>query len=88
MAISRRLVLLILRFYQSAVSPFFPPCCRYTPTCSAYAYEAVERYGCVRGLFLAFRRLLRCHPFHAGGYDPVPEYASKPVLEHTAGENR
>ncbi|MDR2618317.1 MAG: membrane protein insertion efficiency factor YidD [Treponema sp.] len=88
MAISRRVVLLLIQFYQSAVSPFFPPCCRYTPTCSAYAYEAVERYGCIRGLFLALRRLLRCHPFHAGGYDPVPEYVSKPVLEPTAGEGR
>ena len=61
-----------LRFYQYAISPHFPPCCRYYPTCSVYAYEAVEEYGICRGLFMALRRLLRCHPFHPGGYDPLP----------------
>ncbi|QQO10291.1 membrane protein insertion efficiency factor YidD [Breznakiella homolactica] len=66
------LVLLLIRFYQNAVSPHFPPSCRYVPTCSAYAYEAVRRYGPFRGLFLAIKRVLRCHPFHPGGYDPVP----------------
>ncbi|RLB95232.1 MAG: membrane protein insertion efficiency factor YidD [Deltaproteobacteria bacterium] len=49
-----------------------PPSCRFTPTCSQYAYEAVSRYGAVRGGLMAFKRLLRCHPFHPGGYDPVP----------------
>jgi putative membrane protein insertion efficiency factor len=78
MTVSRRIVFLLIRGYQIIVSPFFPPCCRYTPTCSAYALEAVEKYGCVQGLFLALKRLLRCHPFHAGGYDPVPEYFPKP----------
>ena len=66
------LVINLIRLYQYAVSPHFPPCCRYVPTCSAYAYEAVEKYGIRRGLFLALGRLLRCHPFHSGGYDPLP----------------
>jgi putative membrane protein insertion efficiency factor len=68
----RSLALWCIRFYQKAVSPHFPSSCRYYPTCSAYAYEAVEKYGVVRGSFLALRRVLRCHPFHPGGYDPVP----------------
>ncbi|MDR2740588.1 MAG: membrane protein insertion efficiency factor YidD [Treponema sp.] len=64
--------LLLIRFYQRAVSPHFPASCRYYPTCSAYAYGAVQKYGIVRGLFLTSKRILRCHPFHPGGYDPVP----------------
>lgn len=69
----KRLFLYLIRFYQKHISPAFPPCCRYTPTCSQYAYEAIERYGALRGGWLALRRLLRCHPFHKGDYyDPVP----------------
>jgi len=68
----RFFVLKSIRFYQYAISPLFPPCCRYVPTCSAYAYEAVQKYGIFKGLYLALRRILRCHPFHPGGYDPVP----------------
>ena len=60
------------RFYQREVSPLFPPRCRYIPTCSEYALEAVEKYGAVKGSFLAAKRILRCNPFHKGGYDPVP----------------
>jgi len=63
-------ILLSIRFYQYAISPHFPPCCRYVPTCSAYAYQAVQKFGICRGGFMALRRLLRCHPFHPGGYDP------------------
>ncbi|MDR1148710.1 MAG: membrane protein insertion efficiency factor YidD [Spirochaetaceae bacterium] len=65
-------VLLLIRLYQKAVSPHFPPCCRYYPTCSKYAYESIKKYGVLRGLRLSLSRLLRCHPFHKGGYDPVP----------------
>lgn len=68
----KRLFLAMLRFYRKAISPLFPPSCRYSPTCSAYALEAVEKYGALKGGFLALRRFLRCHPFHKGGYDPVP----------------
>jgi len=69
--VGRRLVA-VIRFYQRAISPAFPPRCRFTPSCSAYAAEAIERFGAVRGGWLSLRRLLRCHPFHAGGHDPVP----------------
>lgn len=61
-----------IRFYQRALSPLKPPVCRFAPSCSAYALEAVTRYGAARGSWLAFRRVIRCHPFNPGGYDPVP----------------
>jgi hypothetical protein len=61
-----------LRAYKRFLSPWLPPACRFSPTCSVYALEAVERHGALRGLGLAARRLLRCHPFHEGGFDPVP----------------
>ena len=61
-----------LRFDQKGISPLYPPRCRYIPTCSQYALEAVEKYGAVKGTFLATKRILRCNPFHKGGYDPVP----------------
>ena len=69
----RALMLALIRGYQRFISPLFPPCCRYTPTCSAYAVEAITRYGPWKGGRLALRRLLRCHPFcHHDYYDPVP----------------
>ena len=68
----KRLLLLLVHIYRSCISPLFPPSCRYYPTCSAYALEAIERYGAWRGGWMALRRILRCHPFHRGGYDPVP----------------
>lgn len=67
-----RLLVALIRFYRRAISPMTPPSCRYTPTCSAYAEEAVRRHGAARGGWLALRRLLRCHPFGSSGYDPVP----------------
>ena len=63
---------LTIRAYQMWVSPLFPAACRYHPTCSAYAIEAIERHGAWRGSVLAAKRISRCHPFHAGGFDPVP----------------
>ena len=68
----KKLLLRAIRFYQRQISPISPPRCRYIPTCSEYAAQAVEKYGAVKGGWLATRRLLRCHPFHKGGYDPVP----------------
>jgi len=62
----------LVRLYQGAISPYLPPSCRYYPTCSAYAAEALERHGFLRGSLLAIRRILRCHPFREGGFDPVP----------------
>src|SRR4030081_3220445 len=68
---AKLVTLRLLRAYQWAVSPLFPPACRYVPTCSEYAMEAVERYGALRGGWMAFARILRCHPFARSGYDPV-----------------
>jgi putative membrane protein insertion efficiency factor len=62
----------VIRGYQLWVSPLLPAACRYYPTCSSYAIEAIERYGPIKGVWLALRRVSRCHPFHPGGYDPVP----------------
>jgi len=67
----RRAAIAALRWYKAAVSPLLPPACRYTPTCSEYAVEAVERYGVLKGTALALKRLLSCNPFSRGGYDPV-----------------
>ena len=71
----KKLLLALIRFYRTNISPYHPPCCRFIPTCSAYALEAVEKYGAWRGGWLALRRLARCHPFHRQKsivYDPVP----------------
>ena len=71
----KQVLLWMIRFYRSAISPTRPSCCRFIPTCSAYALEAVEKYGAVKGGWLALRRILRCHPFHRQKsiqYDPVP----------------
>lgn len=70
---AKRVLLKLIRFYQRGISPFFPPRCRFTPTCSQYALEAIEKYGAVKGGWLAFKRLARCNPFnHQCPYDPVP----------------
>ena len=68
----KKMMLAAVRFYRKAISPLFPPCCNYIPTCSQYALEAIEKYGALKGGWLAFKRILRCNPFHKGGYDPVP----------------
>ena len=70
----KTLVLSLLRFYKTRVSPGLPSACRYTPTCSEYAMEAIERHGVLRGVWLATRRVVSCNPFSRGGYDPVPEH--------------
>ncbi|MGN0980176.1 MAG: membrane protein insertion efficiency factor YidD [Candidatus Avoscillospira sp.] len=69
----KKLFLILIRFYQTSISPLFPPRCRFTPTCSQYAFEAIEKYGALKGGWLAFKRLMRCNPFNKGDYyDPVP----------------
>jgi len=66
------LLLLPIYFYKVAISPLTPPSCRYTPSCSTYAVEAIRKHGPLKGLYLAVRRILRCHPWGGSGYDPVP----------------
>lgn len=67
----KKVLILIIRFYQKVISPMFPPCCRYIPTCSQYAIEAISKYGLLKGGIKAVWRILRCNPFSKGGYDPV-----------------
>ena len=69
----KTLLIWSIQGYRSVISPLLPPTCRFTPTCSQYALEAIRRFGAVAGLGLALRRIVRCHPFNAGGYDPVPQ---------------
>jgi uncharacterized protein len=70
-------IILLIKGYKKFVSPLLPPTCRFHPTCSQYALEAVERFGTIQGSWLATKRILRCHPLHSGGYDPVPSLKSK-----------
>ncbi|MFC1937812.1 membrane protein insertion efficiency factor YidD [Chloroflexota bacterium] len=64
--------LILIRFYQLTISQVMSPSCRYLPTCSQYTYEAIKKYGLFKGVWLGIKRIVRCHPFHAGGFDPVP----------------
>ncbi len=70
--VGKQVVTAMIHFYRRYLSPLKPPTCRFYPTCSEYAEQAVIKYGAAKGLYLAVRRILRCHPFHEGGYDPVP----------------
>ena len=69
----KKIFILLIRFYQKFISPLFPAKCRYYPTCSQYTLEAIQEYGAIKGTYLGLKRILRCHPFHEGGYDPVPK---------------
>ncbi|MBD8007362.1 membrane protein insertion efficiency factor YidD [Bacillus norwichensis] len=69
----KQFFILIIRFYQKFISPLKPPTCRFYPTCSNYGLEAIRRFGAVRGGWLTFKRIIKCHPFHPGGIDHVPE---------------
>ncbi|MBO7668716.1 MAG: membrane protein insertion efficiency factor YidD [Firmicutes bacterium] len=68
----KKLIILAVRFYRACISPLFPPTCIYTPTCSQYMIDAVNKYGAWKGFWLGVKRISRCHPWHEGGYDPVP----------------
>lgn len=72
-ALPKKVALWLIRFYQRGISPMLGAHCRFTPTCSQYTYEAIQIHGFLKGTFLGARRILKCHPFHPGGYDPVPE---------------
>ena len=73
----KKIFILFIRFYQKFISPLFPAKCRYYPTCSQYTLEAIQEYGAIKGTYLGIKRILRCHPFHEGGYDPVPKRKKK-----------
>ncbi|PMQ01923.1 MAG: membrane protein insertion efficiency factor YidD [Dictyoglomus sp. NZ13-RE01] len=73
----RKIAISLIKFYKNFISPFLPRSCRFYPTCSTYALIAIDRFGVVKGGFLAIKRILRCHPFNPGGYDPVPEEFTK-----------
>jgi hypothetical protein len=67
----KKILIKMVHFYQNAISPFLPKSCRYVPTCSQYTIEALEKYGALKGTYIGIKRILRCHPFHPGGYDPL-----------------
>ena len=77
----RTVLVTLVRAYQRLLSPVLPPACRFTPSCSAYAVTALERYGAARGTWMALRRLARCHPWNPGGYDPVPDRNQRQVID-------
>ena len=68
----KRILLASIQLYKKALSPILPSACRFSPTCSVYAYEAIEMYGPLKGMWMGLKRILRCHPLHPGGFDPVP----------------
>ena len=77
MVMVAKLLIMLIRFYQRFLTPLKPPTCRFYPTCSHYGIEAVTRFGAIKGGWLTVKRILKCHPFHPGGFDPVPEKPQK-----------
>ncbi|MCZ0755213.1 membrane protein insertion efficiency factor YidD [Anoxybacillus sp. J5B_2022] len=73
----KQLFIALIRFYQIVISPLKPPTCRFYPTCSHYGLEAIRRFGAMKGGWLTIKRIVKCHPFHPGGFDPVPEKTEK-----------
>ena len=73
----KKILILLIRFYQKFISPMFPAKCRFYPTCSQYTLEAVKEHGAIKGTYLGIKRILKCHPFHEGVYDPVPKRENK-----------
>lgn len=67
----KKILIWLIEFYQKNISPLKKPCCRFYPTCSQYALQAVKKYGAIKGVYLAFKRIIKCHPFNKGGYDPL-----------------
>ncbi|MBE7038241.1 MAG: membrane protein insertion efficiency factor YidD [Ruminococcaceae bacterium] len=67
----KKIIIFLINLYRKYISPLKKPCCRFYPTCSEYALKAVEKYGAIKGVYLSVKRILKCHPFHSGGYDPL-----------------
>ncbi|MCS7202627.1 MAG: membrane protein insertion efficiency factor YidD [Dictyoglomus sp.] len=82
----KKVVILLIKFYKYFISPALPHSCRFYPTCSTYTLTAIERYGILKGGLLGIKRILRCHPFNPGGFDPVPEYIRKEKLNRRKKE--
>jgi len=80
-----KLLLRLINGYRNFISPLTRPSCRFSPSCSAYAYTAIERFGPLEGCWLALRRIMRCHPFNPGGYDPVPDHIGR-IMKYTKSE--
>jgi putative membrane protein insertion efficiency factor len=80
------LLLISIKFYRKFISPLKPPSCRFYPTCSQYSLEAIQIHGAFKGSYLAFRRILKCHPFNPGGWDPVPQKSKKVNIRKQGGE--
>ena len=78
----KKILILLIRFYQKFISPMFPAKCRFYPTCSQYTLEAIKEYGAIKGTYLGIKRISKCHPFHEGGYDPVPKRKIKNLEEN------
>jgi len=76
----KAILITLIKFYRLLVSPLLGPCCRFHPSCSVYMIEAIQVHGCLRGLLMGVRRLLRCHPCHPGGFDPVPQPVGQPGM--------
>ena len=81
----KRFLILLIKFYQNGISPLKKPCCKYYPTCSNYAVQAIQTHGALKGFFLSVFRILRCNPISRGGYDPVPEKKHKHTEESCNG---
>lgn len=79
----KKILIFLIKIYQHTLSHFCPGCCRYTPTCSAYGIEAIQVHGVIKGCYLTFRRILRCHPWGGSGYDPVPPKQMKSKKEQS-----
>ena len=73
----KKILILLIKLYQKFISPMFPAKCRFYPTCSQYTLEAIKEYGAIKGTYLGVKRILKCHPFHEGGYDPIPKRENK-----------
>ena len=73
----KKILILLIKFYQKFISPMFPAKCRFYPTCSQYTLEAIKEHGAIKGTYLGIKRILKCHPFHEGGYDPIPKRENK-----------